>query len=93
LTSVKCSLSRGVRPEDTFHCRKRQKISTSIKRTPLNMEICMSPPFGVCNKEVSLKRTVFEDENNYEDQINFNFPFSMNSKNIDTPEGFIILFS
>lgn len=56
--SNKCSLSRGVRPEDTFHCRKRHKTSTSIKRTPLNMEICMSPPFGVSNKEVSLKRTV-----------------------------------
>ena len=58
--SNKCSLSRGVRPEDTFHCRKRHKTSTSIKRTPLNMEICMSPPFGVSNKEVSLKRTCWE---------------------------------
>lgn len=58
ITSVKCSLNTGVRSKDRFHCRKRHKISTSIKRTPLNKEICMSPPFRVGIKEVSLKRTV-----------------------------------
>ena len=39
------------------------------------------------------KQPRFEDENNYEDQIKLKLFFSVNSKNIDTPEGFIIPFS
>ena len=53
----------------------------------------MSPPFGVCIKELSLNRTVDSRwRTTKRTRLNFNF-FSMNSKNIDTPEGLIMLFS